>query len=222
MGILYNAYDILKQENNDESVKLKRDHRLVVERVISYISSKKVSLFELEIIKKDILGLAMEAESEGISLKKKLGVSEKKFAESISLETEGNSMYEQILLLFRRMMLCVCAVYFLMFLISGAPKQYGITLDVVFFGVIIVFLHDYLDKIVETRFIYSENNKKIRRYVSIIEFVGIIIWFQIPIDYILIPGNGWIIGIILFVLTLGVHMVNHVYWNKQSEKYNWK
>lgn len=26
MGILYSAYDILKQENNDESVKLDRGH----------------------------------------------------------------------------------------------------------------------------------------------------------------------------------------------------
>lgn len=222
MGILYSAYDILKQENNDESVKLKRDHRLVIERVISYISSKRVSLFELELIKKDMLGLAMEAESEGISLKNKLGVSEKQFAESISLETEGEGMHEQILLFFRKMMLCVCGAYFLFFLLSGAPKEYGITLDVVFYGVIIVFLHDYLDKIVENRFIYSENSKKIRRYISIVEFIGIIIWFQIPIDFILIPGNGWIIGMILFVLALGVHIVNHIYWNKQSEKYNWK
>lgn len=222
MGILYSAYDILKQENNDESVKLKRDHRLVIERVISYISSKRVSLFELELIKKDMLGLAMEAESEGISLKNKLGVSEKQFAESISLETEGESMHEQILLFFRKMMLCVCGAYFLFFLLSGAPKEYGITLDVVFYGVIIVFLHDYLDKIVENRFIYSENSKKIRRYISIVEFIGIIIWFQIPFDFILIPGNGWIVGMILFVLALVVHIVNHIYWNKQSEKYNWK
>ena len=72
MSILNNNYKKLKQENIDESVKLKSENRRMIERMTSYLSTKKISLYELEVIKKDIIGMAVEAENEGVSLQEKI------------------------------------------------------------------------------------------------------------------------------------------------------
>lgn len=38
----------------------------------------------------------------------------------------------------------------------------------------------------------------------------------------LIRGNGVVIFLILFVLSVAAFFGNNIYWNKRSEKYNWK
>lgn len=73
MKILTNAYKKLKQENIDESVKLDRKNRKDIEEMMDYISSHNISLFEIEILKKDLIGMAKEAEEEKSLLKDKLG-----------------------------------------------------------------------------------------------------------------------------------------------------
>jgi len=55
MSILNNNYKKLKQGNIDESVKLKSENRRMIERMMSYLSTRKISLYELEVIKKTLL-----------------------------------------------------------------------------------------------------------------------------------------------------------------------
>ena len=83
MKCLRNDYARLKQDNVDESVKLQYENRRIIERITDYISSKKVSLFELEIIKKDLIGIATEAEIEELTFVDKLGMKEKAFCDSL-------------------------------------------------------------------------------------------------------------------------------------------
>ena len=75
MMIFKNAYKELKQENIDNSVKLRRENRLMIEEMMDYITANSIALFEIEILKKDLIGIAMEAETEKVSLMSKLGVS---------------------------------------------------------------------------------------------------------------------------------------------------
>ena len=123
MKCLRNDYARLKQDNVDESVKLQYENRRIIERITDYISSKKVSLFELEIIKKDLIGIAAEAEAEEISMEEKLGVSEKEFADNLSLETEGKSFLEQSILFGRYIFFVAWIVYMITLWFSGFPSK---------------------------------------------------------------------------------------------------
>lgn len=47
--------------------------------IVQYLSSFSIPLFEQEVIKKDLIGFAEEADIEGITLEQKLGMSPKGF-----------------------------------------------------------------------------------------------------------------------------------------------
>ena len=99
MKLLHNKYKKIRQENIEESAKLKLKNRRMIERMADYLSTKKISLYELEVIKKDIIGMAIEAELEGVLLRDKIGISEKEFVNNISLETKGNSWIERSMII---------------------------------------------------------------------------------------------------------------------------
>ena len=80
MNLLYNDYQKIKQDNKDENARLKPENRKAIERMTEYISYNDVALFELEVIKKDLIGLAAEAEEEGVDFLPKLGMEEKEFS----------------------------------------------------------------------------------------------------------------------------------------------
>lgn len=223
MKFLSNDYAKLKQDNIDESVKLKNENRRIIERITDYISSKRISLFELEVIKKDLIGIAAEAEVEELSVVEKLGVTEKEFADNLSLETEGKSLLEQSLLFGRYIFFVAWILYMITFWFSGFPKEYGISVDLVFFIVIYSFYDDVLVKWISKRFLYSKNSKLKKAPFNVLSFAFMVIWFMIPMDkYFLIEGSGWGLSIGLLIVSVIMMVINHVYWNKQSEKYNWK
>ena len=69
--------------------------------MLEYLSSFSIPMFEEEVIKKDLIGMAKEAEIEQISLEEKLGMSSKEFCDNlIENETERTrkrKVEEQIL-----------------------------------------------------------------------------------------------------------------------------
>lgn len=69
--------------------------------MLEYLSSFSIPMFEEEVIKKDLIGMAKETEIEQISLEEKLGMSSKEFCDNlIENETERTrkrKVEEQIL-----------------------------------------------------------------------------------------------------------------------------
>lgn len=73
MKLFYNKYRELKQENIDESVKLNSENRKKIEGMMNYMVSNNISLFEIEILKKNLIGRAIEAENMEMDLEDQLG-----------------------------------------------------------------------------------------------------------------------------------------------------
>ena len=78
MKLFYNKYRELKQENIDESVKLNSENRKKIEGMMNYMVSNNISLFEIEILKKNLIGRAIEAENMEMDLEDQLGGRSKK------------------------------------------------------------------------------------------------------------------------------------------------
>lgn len=83
MGLFYNNYQKLRQENIDNSLELSDANYAMLDRMIQYISAHNISLFELEVVKKDLIGLAAQAEKNQGSLEDMLGVPEREFCNTL-------------------------------------------------------------------------------------------------------------------------------------------
>ena len=64
---------------------------------INYSRGQGTSLFELEVIKKDMISLAQEAEIENLSLEEKLGMSIQEFCESMKRENPTSNWLGHLL-----------------------------------------------------------------------------------------------------------------------------
>lgn len=223
MNLLYNDYQKIKQDNKDENARLKPENRKAIERMTEYISYNKVSLFQLEVIKKDLIGLAMEAEEEGVSLMTKVGMGEKGFCDSLMEDAMRTNKFERILLLIRNLSLVTCVLTMYLCVSTGFPEKFGLItscmVSATIFSVILELIG--FDRFVGTKTIYGDRKTTAQTAVVIALMYIIYFKFDFPI-FDLIYGDSKVITGITILVTAIIFLLNSFYWNKQSEKYNWK
>lgn len=225
MKLLHNKYKKIRQENIEESAKLKLKNRRMIERMADYLSTKKISLYELEVIKKDIIGMAIEAELEGVLLRDKIGISEKEFVNNISLETKGNSWIERSMIIGYSILLVASCVYAFELIMSGVPENWGIKLITLVYILGTFLYQEIIEKVFLKRFLYSNKRKQIKVVTTTIYVIVFsILYISLSLSPIgqlyIVKGNGLILGIILVLLTMMMYVGNNIYWNKQSERFD--
>lgn len=90
-----NAWKKLKKENNGSELNLTVEDIGYVNKVCTYAESHGVGLIETQLLRKDLIGMGLEAKKEGVLLEERLGAVEE-FAESIVLEGKREDHKEQI------------------------------------------------------------------------------------------------------------------------------
>nr|WP_317362394.1 hypothetical protein [uncultured Blautia sp.] len=90
-----NAWKKLKKENNGSELNLTVEDIGYVNKVCTYAESHGVGLIETQLLRKDLIGMGMEAKKEGVLLEERLGAVED-FAENIVLEGKREDHKEQI------------------------------------------------------------------------------------------------------------------------------
>ena len=96
-----NDYDRICWENEKRLDGVSGKNRVALIRMFWYVAAFPVSLFQLEVVKKDLIGLASEADMEKISLEEKLGVSEEEFCKALIEEGKTSRSVEKLLLIVR-------------------------------------------------------------------------------------------------------------------------
>ena len=223
MSLFYNNYQRLVQENNDAIAKISGESWSTLCKMFEYMRFYNISLFELEVLKKDLLGAAREADMEGIDFRDKLGMPEKEFCDSLVRDGIEHIWQERIVLAVRNVVLIIFAYYTFMWLLDGMPMDYGIRTEALFFGTVGAFLNYITNHGIRGFGAYRLSDKGKRR-ASIGVFIvwGIAITAVIMKAGFIIRGNGAVIFLILFVLSAATFFGNNIYWNKRSEKYDWK
>lgn len=90
-----NAWKKLKKENNGSELNLTVEDIGYVNKVCTYAESHGVGLIETQLLRKDLIGMGLEAKKEGVLLEERLGAVEE-FAENIVLEGKRDDHKEQI------------------------------------------------------------------------------------------------------------------------------
>lgn len=225
MSLFNNNYRRLRDENNKEITKLSEKNWEPLKRMMDYTASFDVSLFELEVIKKDLIGIAREADAQNEELEEKIGIPEKEFCQSLIKGIMKRSRWEQVILAVHYVMCLLFLFYTVEFTFMGFPLDYGITLWNLLFALLCGCSEFAVYRGILPRTIYMPEKK--RKTIRLLTYV---LWLLVVIpltisgkaEFFIIHGNGWVILALFAALTALVNYGNNYYWDKCSEKYNWQ
>lgn len=225
MNYFVNQLHQLENENKYSFQQINSNEtRKSILKMLKYLPASSISLYQIQIIKKDLIGMAMEAETEHITLEEKLGIDFKDFCDEIIQNAAGTSRTEQIM---RNLLTVVQAftIYFAIkfFLLRSAPAAFGIDYADLIWLVIWclggVFLPEYLEQKLA---IYQGFKYKLPSFVCrICAFFCFALLLTTPLssNYI-ITGSGWTILAITIILLLAVTTIMNIHWDKCSQKFS--
>lgn len=226
MNLFHNNYSKLKQQNADAIADLSSKNWNHLKKMFEYMSSYNVSLFELEVIKKDLIGATLEADANGIDLNEKIGMDDKEFCDTLLLDALTKRKGERILLMIKDILFWLLFMYTIGFIFDGFPSEFGISISDCFFAIIICNGGEFVTNLLNKYILYSfSKTQKITKIIlAIVSIALLIFWlFNSNINNIfIVHGNGWLILTVLVLLTCGTTLGNNYYWNRCSKKYNWQ
>ena len=100
MKILKNELSRLRRENNrlEETIENEKS-RIELQEMTGYLAASPISEFQIEVVRKDLIGMALEADREERVLTDKLGVEPEVFCDEIAENTEsGEAVKEHFVL----------------------------------------------------------------------------------------------------------------------------
>lgn len=188
--------------------------------MLEYRSSFSIPMFEEEVIKKDLIGMAKEAEIEQISLEEKLGMPPKEFCDNLiengEERTEKRKVEEQILELAVNFVLYLPAFWFIEALLDAEPgKLYASDMLFAFFAALSdVWLPG-------KRIMAWDKRKEYLRHLIKIGSLVLVVFTDVRTD-LAITGNIFVIGACLISASVLTAFISTNYWKNQSQQYNWK
>lgn len=226
MSLFRNNYKKLVQENQCGLAEISGESFKALDSMFNYLITFEVSRFELEVIKKDLIGLAKEAEAEGEAFLDKIGMPPKEFCDSLVKEEMRQSVLERILPQIKYSVVALLGFYVLWWCIEGMPKDYGITV----WMLVLTFGDDCFNSIIGAKLRYrslyqSEAKRKMRIMASFLISAAIVFpaISEVPaFETFVVRGNGRVLFIILLLFFAAAFFGNNYYWDKCSEKYNWR
>lgn len=192
--------------------------------IVQYLSSFSIPLFEQEVIKKDLIGFAEEADIEHITLEQKLGMPPKSFCDFL-LQDKDRSRRRWIgenLLGMITDFTCWLTLFGIFNIVTGEEILDGVDLWLIILFAISSNLFDGNIVLYKGRQAFDKKKWKIQIIVKSVAIVILAVLLSrykvvIPLD-----ENRWIIvGCFVLVSLLFVGIRNW-YWNCQSKKYEWK
>jgi len=211
------------QENDDAISEMSRENYDVLRKMMEYISSFSISLFEKEVLRKDLIGICLEADRENQAVLDKMGVSLKEFCDTLRKDCLASSFFEQVIIPARNMFLWLFAVFSIVFIDAGFSNNCGLGIEWVIFALLCSFIQDWVAKI-RWRGTFYEMRKKRKYYVVslVIDVAVTLCFFTITDGIVLFYGHGRLVWCVLLVLAATTFFGNNYYWNKVSRQYNWE
>lgn len=192
--------------------------------VVQYLSSFSIPLFEQEVIKKDLIGFAEEADIEGITLKQKLGMPPKEFCDFL-LQNREKSLIRWIGENLLEIVTNFLWWLVLFGIINIVMREHAI--DGTDFWLILIFAigsNLFGGSIFQYKGRMAFDKKKWRVQTAL-AVVVIVILAEVLLRYpVIIPlgENKWIVMGVIVLAALAILIFRNRYWNDQSKKYEWK
>lgn len=226
MNLLENKLRELEKENKETYKTIKSsDNRNLLREMMKYIAGSAVSPFQVQVIYKDFLGMALEAEQEGIILKEKLGVEPKEFCDDVIENVGENRRYEQFLKVLVYVIQALAIHLTVIFFFNGENpenyKFYPVSVVVIWVGMSICV---WIEGIVKKKMLLREN----RVFEVFPAFVYILFWavlffttWKYPemYQYPMINVNGVVLMLIVDGIAILMSLLWNYYWEVRVKEY---
>lgn len=94
---MVNELKLLKNQNENATEKLTDENQEILIHILKYVTTPKIGAFDREIIRKDLIGMAIEAESRGENLSDIIGKDQKFWCESL-VDSYGTVSFKELTL----------------------------------------------------------------------------------------------------------------------------
>lgn len=218
---MVNELNLLKTQNQTNTKELIDINQEFLSRILKYVQISKIGAFDREIIRKDLIGMAIEAEKRGKTLSYIIGADEKSWCDSIVDSYGKVSLIELILSILKQVSICWLIWGILFFNIT--PSIVKIDMGWLSVFLLYAFVMVIYNFFISSKFAFQSPIKQ-----SLIGFMVFII-ITLLISLITKASNG----IVLFtILNYVIHLVFGVTWvmskflynnliRKQAKKINW-
>lgn len=218
-----NELALLKKENKLRTEFIPEEDRDMIRRMSQYISSRRIGAFDVEVTRKELIGMALGAMQDGESLQTVIGKDEKEFCDDI-IENSKKTLVSEVLL----MSILRGIMYYGIALIASVLlfDVYG---KVTFNSYLLIFAPLWalfcviIDIFIGERYSYEEGFKK---YIPMTIFcVSLFICLFLE-DYLL-PGvvvevsRGLVLGIVI-VGGVVLKFIYDSYINYIAKNYHWR
>lgn len=225
MNPFINELANIRRENDNNIFNIRTPQiRAEVKRIASYLSSSSLSLFQAQIVYKDLIDIGTEAEKEGITLEEKLGVDVRTFCNEVIENGGTRSRLEHCLTLIVSTLQCIAWYLPLSFFgFNSAPVEYHfllsdlISLLALWIGFIVI------EPYVRGKF-SLQRNPFVRNGFPIL-FIAIFLVVYVcnrlfsGTHLTLFTCNGWILVSIAIVIAVAATIGMNFYWHRCAREY---
>lgn len=215
----------LKKYNNKSSQDLESEDRELIKQIIKYLSVARISSFESEILRKELIGMSLEARMRNEDLKSAIGTDKKSFCEDIINNTIHTSWKERILVYMKKITL----VTFLIVAIACLLTDFNPIIRINIGFILIIFLYygycSFSEFYLEPKFVLEDG---LKYFIPQLVNAIYIILLTISLNYTGTQSstpiylNSFYVMTVLLILWGTCEVCYRSYIHKLSLEYNWK
>lgn len=229
MNLFQNNLKQLQKENDRNLASVQSlQNKNEISHMLDYLSVSKLSVFQVEVVRKDIIAMALEADRENKTISEKLGIDTKDFCcDIIKNNSEYPARGEHIILELAPVIYFLTAFYALEFIfMNSAPVNWGIS-GFLLVTVVLYFIFTRCCSLMVKNKLSMHQKHYIRRLYIAVMVTGIIIYaasakaLMRNENIFIVNGNGWLIFLVLVIISIVTFFATNLYWNHCSEKYNY-
>jgi DNA-binding ferritin-like protein (Dps family) len=221
-----NELDMLIKENKLRTEYLSVENRLILKKIIKCISASRLSSFDIQIYRKDFIGMALEAEQSGNTLNDVIGNDMHSFCKELIANGSKRTLKESLILSLPHMFLVFTLIYGIYYIFMySCPPIIKITLSDLFFYLIWCLLGVEVASYYINRSVFNTPFKKgLTFLIRPATFVLLIVLsnFFYSKHIILTEIIGWVPFVVAIMLLLVFSIFRSNYLNHIARNYNWR
>lgn len=207
-----NKYDSLCYENDMQEYALPKADQAIIQRLLLYLKAVPLSAVDLQLHRKELIGMAQEAQAHGESLSSAIGMEEEAFCMELAAQSRKRPPLERTLYWLLVTSVSLFVSYMLFWSLSGFKQYYPLRASFLLYVALWILFVVFTNNFLRRKQVYAKTWKRI--VVGIGYFLVFLpnVFFSILVmkdsagQPITLHLLGWVPALLLATLTLAFYL----------------